>query len=1654
MDQSAKPDTLGEDFEPRDYQREMKKVCMQKNTLIYLPTGAGKTHIALMVIKAMAGDLTKPLSQGGKRTFFVVNTVALAKQQAQFLSRNVPYETTIYTSDRNVDTWKADLWLEEFAKYQVVVCTCQILLDVLKHGYLSVRHINLLIFDECHHGVGDHPMHGIMEQFLRTPKVDHPRVIGLSGMLLYRQLKLVEQVSPELEKLENTFLSTIATVGSYDAYTEVCKFSTNPTERLIRYSDSVSTPVIAELIKGINDFIVTVENFHLPKFLNQNKSLQRDMPKPKKQIVKYFKEVIYQIQDLGLFGGSIAVLGLIVQFELDKRQSDSSMLRLLCRACITYCETLRHRMERLMEGMPMKQKLTRFSSIKARQLINYLEESYHTSYDKTAKALIFVQRRFSAKVLYHLLKIYFSETEDADFIVPDFMVGNNGNMPESIEQILRAKKDRKVLDRFKKNEINVIVATNVLEEGIDLQMCNMVVKYDHPQTFASYEQSKGRARMEDSQYVVFVNDADRDKFLKNYVLYKSFEEELRKCLIGKTINRPDPLDEDVRKELMNEIIPPFFTPKGAKLDALSSIQLLNRYCMGMPRDAFTNTNVSWERTDLPNGKIVVSVLLPLQSTVREKIASAPMTNVKLAKRSAAFNACKKLYEQGELSDYLIPIDSKRQLESLSNVYFEHWNKFADDRAKVAGTAKCLRSHSIKNPPQTTNCCPQPGKPCFLYIIRIKAGFEQDPSNENIKIFHQLYSSENNFGIMTTKALPMLAGIKLFVTLGLIDVQIVPEPIVLPNAGSVAELEELKKFHVMVFRDMLKLWKQFLVVDNSNDANSFLIVPLKHSQEIDWPIVKQFPYLEEPTELAPRARERMRFDPDRYHHRVILPWYKNNMEQFYVVTMVHEHLTPESPFPNPQYRSYEEYFSTVYHQHVVNKQQFLIEVKGITTYLNRLSPGSEQEGRSTRSKHWTFNEILIPELCYNFEFPADYWLKATMLPSVLHRIHYLLHAENLRVDLATAVGIGCLENRIVDSLDVIYKERPAEAMELDELIFESDDDEDDEFDYEEAKKELSKPQDLSQVLREQLNNFTDDLVLPWAEKDEPEDIDRKWDEITKIDIDYYDTFVRKFSDLNLRENVAKNMSSSYTTAIHRRTTSGSPSHLPAIGDVPLDEKFKIKMLSLTPQNTAQVTVQQKDIIKAITTKPSADVYDLERNELLGDAFLKFAISVYLVKHHKDWHEGYLTAVKGKLVSNRNLVYCAMQLGTPGMMKIHKFDPKNDWQPPLATVPQKIKLAMVEGNQSARILYKLQLSEEEVKSGSVDSDKLEDFMTLLDADNKNVDPSPMQNYLSQQVMNDKVAADAMEALLGVCVSSVGVKRSFKMLSYLGILPKAQNLISLLDDKIQNQRLKTDISQSELDAFLVNPSRIEGILNYRFQDRAYLLQALTHASFPTNRLTGSYQQLEFLGDAVLDILISAYIYEHNPTMSPGQLTDLRSALVNNVTLACLLVRNGLHLYILSESASFSDTVNKFVAFQELQKHEITDQVSLLVEETSDKIGEFVDVPKALGDVFESLVGAIFLDSGNDLEITWKVIYGLMHNEILNFTKDTPIQIVRQLYEFKPNCLPKFCQAVIDDDTVMVKLQYRIRNQAKVAYGFGQNKDDAKRAAAKVALKELRQQ
>lgn len=159
--------------------------------------------------------------------------------------------------------------------------------------------------------------------------------------------------------------------------------------------------------------------------------------------------------------------------------------------------------------------------------------------------------------------------------------------------------------------------------------------------------------------------------------------------------------------------------------------------------------------------------------------------------------------------------------------------------------------------------------------------------------------------------------------------------------------------------------------------------------------------------------------------------------------------------------------------------------------------------------------------------------------------------------------------------------------------------------------------------------------------------------------------------------------------------------------------------------------------------------------------------------------------------------------------------------------------------------------------------------------------------------------------------------------------------------------------------------------------------------------------------------------------------------------------------ENHQLAEAITKFVNYQKSVDHQVTDLISLLeAEEESSAAAESVDIPKSLGDLFESIIGAIFLDSGLNFKKTWDVIYHLMKNEIHQFIADVPKQVVRRLFEFQSGSAnPTFFEAetIPEEGTVAIPLKFKCRGKEKLILGIGKNKHLAKKAAAKKALIEL---
>lgn len=87
----------------------------------------------------------------------------------------------------------------------------------------------------------------------------------------------------------------------------------------------------------------------------------------------------------------------------------------------------------------------------------------------------------------------------------------------------------------------------------------------------------------------------------------------------KAIDRPPPNQDDIDEMLEKTINEQYNSRTGATIDYHSAISILNRYCDLLPRDSFTMPTVTWRRIDKPDKKIIVCILLPIQSPVNYEI---------------------------------------------------------------------------------------------------------------------------------------------------------------------------------------------------------------------------------------------------------------------------------------------------------------------------------------------------------------------------------------------------------------------------------------------------------------------------------------------------------------------------------------------------------------------------------------------------------------------------------------------------------------------------------------------------------------------------------------------------------------------------------------------------------------------------------------------------------------------------------------------------------------------------------------------------------------------------------------------------------------------------------------------------------------------------
>lgn len=149
-----------------------------------------------------------------------------------------------------------------------------------------------------------------------------------------------------------------------------------------------------------------------------------------------------------------------------------------------------------------------FLSDKADKLIRLLASEYSPGF----RGIVFAQQRSTVVMLAHLLS---SHPLMAD-IIPGSFVGdsNYAGKKTNITELTSPHDQKDAINDLRTGKKNLLIATSVLEEGIDVSACNLVVCFDPPSNLRSFIQRRGRARKEASKFIIFLNEEDSDSLLK------------------------------------------------------------------------------------------------------------------------------------------------------------------------------------------------------------------------------------------------------------------------------------------------------------------------------------------------------------------------------------------------------------------------------------------------------------------------------------------------------------------------------------------------------------------------------------------------------------------------------------------------------------------------------------------------------------------------------------------------------------------------------------------------------------------------------------------------------------------------------------------------------------------------------------------------------------------------------------------------------------------------------------------------------------------------------------------------------------------------------------------------------------------------------------
>ncbi|KAL6504014.1 hypothetical protein OROGR_025937 [Orobanche gracilis] len=617
----------------RSYQLEALEKALNQNTIVFFETGTGKTLIAIMLLRSYAHLIRKPSTD---IAVFLVPNVVLVSQQSEVVAKYTDLKVGKYYGEMGVDYWDAAIWKDQVELHEVLVMTPQILLSSLRHRFLRLDQINVLIFDECHNARGKHPYACIMTEFyhreLLSKKLQLPRVFGMTASPIKAKASGSEaDYWRRISELENLMHSKVFTCDSDHVLSQYVPFSTTK----LKTYNHLDIPHMT--VKRLED--------HLQKLvLKHGLSLSRPAisesvaDSVKKKLKKLLSTFMFCLNELGIWLAmkaaevhSIEAEDIFVWDKMDV--SGEKVVRAFSSDAVKIISA----------SMPSGPQWSIRNDLMANVTAGYVTSKVmclvETLLDyrkvKDLRCIVFVERIVTAIVIRNLLNELLPELSGWR---AEYTAGNTSRL-----QSQSRKEQNVIVNEFRQGKVNIIVATSMLEEGLDVQSCNLVIRFDPAATICSFIQSKGRARMPNSDFVLMVkgDDASALSRVKNYLASGDI---MRKECLNHTHLPCEPLANEMHGECWYEV-----ESTGAIVTTSSSVTLLNFYCSRLPSDRYFKPYPYCSIN-----KEIGTCTLRLPSSCPVQTIHVQGNNSKGLKQLACLEACKKLHEVGALTDNLVP----------------------------------------------------------------------------------------------------------------------------------------------------------------------------------------------------------------------------------------------------------------------------------------------------------------------------------------------------------------------------------------------------------------------------------------------------------------------------------------------------------------------------------------------------------------------------------------------------------------------------------------------------------------------------------------------------------------------------------------------------------------------------------------------------------------------------------------------------------------------------------------------------------------------------------------------------------------------------------------------------------------------------------------